>query len=155
MAGGRPTDYRPEYCEEIIKFFSIDPAVAVPGVDRDGNPRDIMVPNRFPTFERFATNIGVTSRTLQNWSEETDERGNLVHPEFFRAYAQAKDLQGANLVEGGMGGTYSGPFTVLAAKNLMTWRDKQDLEHSGRNGGPIESSIKVEFLAPGEVDAKG
>lgn len=126
MPAGRPTDYRPEYCEEIVKFFGIDPVAVVPGLDRDGNPKDILVPNRFPTFERFATNIGVTAKTLQRWAEEKEEDGSLKHPEFCLAYAQAKDMQGANLVEGGMGGTYAGAFTVIAAKNFLGWRDKQD-----------------------------
>lgn len=147
MAGGRPTDYREEFCEQIVKFFSIDPVAVVPGVDRDGNPKDILVPNRFPTFERFATNIGVTTKTLQRWAEDKNEDGSPKHPEFCLAYAQAKDLQGANLMEGGMGGTYAGSFTVVAAKNLIGWRDKQDHEISGKDGAPIETKTTIDASA--------
>lgn len=150
MPGGRPTDYKEEYCDEIIRFFSVEPFKLEEFVDTYGNKKVFVKPEKFPTFERFATNIGVSAITLKRWAEDKDEAGELKHPEFCQAYTRARDLQAANMIEGGMGGSYSGPFTVLAAKNIIAWRDKQDMEMTGSNGGPIKSecTMLVEFVKP-------
>lgn len=117
---GRPSSYRPEYCDLLISFFRIDieKEVEVVKQDKDGKPVTVTetVVNRFPTLERFADTIGVSAQTLRNWTE--------AHADFDFAYRRSRDLQVALLVEGGMGGHYESRFAALAAKNLIGWRDQ-------------------------------
>jgi len=133
MAGGRPTDYRPEYCERVIELGRTGASVV-----------------------EMAAEIGVARATLEaNWTAN--------HPEFLEAFTQAKQLSQVwwekmgreNLIVP-QGITFQATVwsRSMAARFPADWRESSKTEISGPNGGPIESSIKVEFLAPGEVDAK-
>lgn len=125
---GRPTDYRPEFVDELIAHFDIEveSVVDVDVVDKDGKTRieKKVVANKFPTLTRFAAKIGVTRDTLYEWSTAKDKDGALKYPEFSYAYARAKDSQESLLVEGGMAGVYDPRFAVFAAKNLAGWKDQ-------------------------------
>lgn len=125
---GRPTEYRPEFVDEIISYFDIEveSIVDVDVVDKDGKTRTEKktVLNTFPTITRFAAKIGVTRETLHDWATAKDRAGALKHPEFSYAYARAKDSQESLLVEGGMAGVYDPRFAVFAAKNLSGWKDQ-------------------------------
>lgn len=134
MAGGRPTGYRPEYCERVIELGRTGASVV-----------------------EMAAEIGVARATLEaNWTAN--------HPEFLEAFTQAKQLSQVwwermgreNLIVP-QGITFQATVwsRSMAARFPADWRESSKTEISGPNGGPIESSIKVEFLAPGEVDAKG
>lgn len=109
MPAGRPTKYKPEYADELIKFFEAEDAKG-----------------EFPTLENFACHLGVYSGTLRNWANEEDEAGNLKHPEFFTAYKRAKDYQHKALVSGGLQGRFHGSFAIFTAKNVLGWRDQTD-----------------------------
>ena len=127
--GGRPTAYRPEFCDEIVEYFERT-------TTDDGEAF-------FPQFVGFAHSIGVTRNTLLNWCE--------VHPEFLSAYQSAKGLQEQALVAHTLAGRFNATFAGLTAKNILGWRDRQDLEHSGPNGGPIPfSGITRTVVDPSE-----
>lgn len=125
---GRPTEYRAEYCDEMIRFFDIPVQSVVESEEPDGNGglRTVkrVVINTFPTITRFASKLGVTRQTLHEWATITHADGTLKYPEFAYAYARAKDFQDALLVEGGLSGCYEGRFATLAAKNLIGWKDQ-------------------------------
>ena len=148
MPAGRPTLYKPEYCERIVKFFNVEPFIREEYTDGNGNERTRLVPNRFPTLARFAADLDVDRSTLAEWADKRDENGELVHPEFSRAYKRAKDYQEAFLAEGGLAGAFETPFAIFTAKNVIGWSDKQSMEHSGPNGGPIEHKTTVEYIEP-------
>lgn len=117
-ATGRPTDYREEYCEKIIKFFEREPfhdEYTEKGVHR--------LANKLPTFNRFAMEIGVNEDTIVEWSK--------VHPEFSAAYNVAKKLQKEFLINNGLAGLYPPASFCFVAKNITDMRDKQEVEHSG------------------------
>ncbi len=107
----RPTKYRPEYCQMIIDFFSVDSYKT--HVDEERN--DTGLPAKFPTVERFADSIGVVTNTVYNWSKK--------HPEFLHSLKRAINLQKTVLIEGSMAGLYQSPFNIFAAKNLIGWTD--------------------------------
>jgi hypothetical protein len=130
--GGRPSLYKPEYCKQLIEYFS---ATAVSHDDR-GN----VIAGTFPTLARFSANIGVHRETLIEWCDK--------YPEFSDAYKKAKALQEANLVEGTLAGAYQSTFAIFTAKNVIGWRDKTETEHTGKDGGPIEHSLTVTFRKP-------
>ena len=116
---GRPTAYRVEYIEEMLKHFN-QPLYINKEVQQASGGRLVKVmvekPNSMPTFERFALNIGVTHDTLRNWCKE--------HPEFFGAYNACKDIQKDFIVEHGMMGNYNPGFAKFIAVNVTNLRDK-------------------------------
>jgi hypothetical protein len=131
---GRPSAYRPEFCQMMDAFFDIplEKEVAVDIEDgKGGRIKEIrIVVNPFPTFARFAARIGVSRESLRNWSNAKNPDGTPTKPEFFCAYARARDLQESLLIEGGMSGVYDCRFAILTAKNILGWRDciEQDIE---------------------------
>lgn len=124
--GGRPTAYRPEFCDMMIAFFDIplEREVVVDVEDGQGGTikESRIVANTFPTFARFAARIGVSRESLRNWANAKNLDGTPVLPEFFCAYACARDLQESLLIEGGMSGVYNYKFAILSARNILGWR---------------------------------
>jgi len=97
--------YDGKYCGEMLDFFRTS--------------------SKYPTFERFADNIGVTARTLENWRDK--------HKKFKHAYERAKNLQKARLIEGGLAGLYDSRVVKLVALNDHGYADK------------VETDNKVDF----------
>lgn len=125
MPAGRPSKYDPKYCEEVVKVMGTGLSLTA-----------------------FAGHIGTCRDTINEWRS--------VHPEFSDACrkGQAKRTQ---FLEGGMlerdmpGPAVNARRFALANAAPEEWREKQSLEHSGPNGGPIQTavSINVNFLTPG------
>lgn len=137
---GRPSDYRPEYCQRLIDFFSIEPYVEIEKkiIDRNGNATTIMVEKAsdFPTLAAFACEIGVHRDTLQEWSKN--------HPEFSVAIKRAKELQERFITINGMKGLTHPAFTIFAAKNLLKWTDRQTVQTEDEK--PIEISFNPKAI---------
>lgn len=112
--GGRPTKYKPEYCQEIIDFFSV-----FPYNEKEGK----MVANQLPFLSAFARDIGVCHDTLIEWTK--------IHEEFSESYKNAKELQKEFLITNGLLGLYNPTAFIFTAKNITDMRDKQEHEHSG------------------------
>jgi hypothetical protein len=149
---GRPTDYRPEFVDEMISYFNIEvqSIIDVDYKDKDGKTQieKKVVTNTFPTLTRFAAKLNVTRDTLYEWSTAKDKAGALKYPEFSYAYARAKDFQESLLVEGGMAGIYEPRFAVFAAKNLAGWKDQ--IETTGEVTHTITTTAELDdFYASG------
>ena len=121
---GQPTKYRPEYCQQLINYFSIEPLEIIREqeiTDTEGGKYiSRRLPQRFPWFEGFARKIGVHRNTLKNWCAD--------HPAFDEAYETAKDLQREFLVDIGLSGATSASFAIFTMKNVCGWRDERDLK---------------------------
>jgi hypothetical protein len=140
---GRPSEYKDEYVGQMIAFFNIrtQSIMETTVLDAQGNPKQdkegnvitakIPVVNTFPTFERFASDIGVTRQTLHHWAHEVDDDGEPVRPEFLYAYARARDLQAALTIEGSYGGVYESRAATLGLKNLAGWKDQLETHVEG------------------------
>lgn len=119
MSGGRPTDYKPEYCQMMLDHFN-QPLYVTKKKEIASGGRKVIVeeekPNSMPTFERFALNIGVIHETLRNWCK--------ANPEFFAAYSACKDIQKNFILEHGMMGGYNAGFAKFVAVNVTDLRDK-------------------------------
>lgn len=117
--GGRPTDYKPEYCQMMLDHFN-QPLYVTKKKEIASGGRKVIVeeekPNSMPTFERFALNIGVIHETLRNWCKS--------NPEFFAAYSACKDIQKNFILEHGMMGGYNAGFAKFVAVNVTDLRDK-------------------------------
>lgn len=145
---GRPSSYKEEYAEELIRYFDTSVYTIKTTYDKEGNEKVEKVLNPFPTLARFATKLGVTRETLHDWATLKDANGELRYPEFAYAYKRAKDYQEALLVEGAIGGMYQANFSIFTAKNVLGWRDKTEQEITGKDGEPLLNGIQVTFVKP-------
>lgn len=112
---GRPTDYRPEYCEQVIATM------------REGL-----------SLTAFAGGIGVARSTINKWIEDYPEFSEAVN--IGKASVAAwYNLQAKRIVEEG-GTSAQSTLIVFGLKNMdsESWKDKQEVQHSGS----IEVSTK-------------
>ena len=123
---GRPTKYRDDLPDRLIAFFDVEAFTA----EVSDSGKVAMKPAKFPTLARFAAHVGVSRNTIHRWATETDEAGEPLKPEFCDAYKRARDLQEAILIEGGMAGAFQPSFAIFTAKNVLGWRDRQEIEHT-------------------------
>lgn len=138
---GRPPKYRPEYAQQLIDFFENAPLDEYEDREVDGVMTRVLVRKGFfPTLARFAVSCGVCQITLRNWAEAKDmDDVTPLYPEFFTAYRQAQAMQEVVLAEGYTSGQWANAsFGALIAKNLTTWKDKQEVEQN------VKADVKQE-----------
>jgi hypothetical protein len=121
---GQPTKYKPEYCQQLIDYFSIDPTKITADETVSSADGDKLIarrtPQRMPWLEGFARKIGVHRNTLRDWCD--------LHPEFAEAYETAKDLQREFIVDVALSGAAPASFAIFTMKNVCGWRDERDLK---------------------------
>lgn len=121
---GQPTKYKPEYCQQLIDYFSIDPTKIAEDETVSSADGDKLIarrmPQRMPWLEGFARKIGVHRNTLRGWCD--------LHPEFAEAYETAKDLQREFIVDVALSGAAPASFAIFTMKNVCGWRDERDLK---------------------------
>lgn len=133
---GRPGGYKPEYADLIKAYFEM-PAWE----EKEGDK--IVAKGYFPTLAGFAAQLSVTQQTLWNWAHGKNEDGTHKNPEFFVAYMACKETQQDLFIKGYMAGKYFNPnIGALIAKNLMDWKDKQEVNQT------VEANVTA------KVDAK-
>lgn len=115
---GRPSDYREEYVAMLDAFFDVAPQTLIERTE--AGTKIVRIAPRFPTFERFASQLGVTAQILQDWGR--------AHPEFEQARLRAKGIQIALLQECGLGGHYNANVANFALKNLAGWKEAVEPE---------------------------
>lgn len=111
---GRPTKYRPKYCQAIIDYFDILPTNAK-GVAND-----------LPFILNFCLSIGINKTTLHEWVGK--------FPEFSNAYRIAKGKQMQHLITNTLQNRFNASFAWRAAMNMFEWREKSDNIHTGKDG---------------------
>lgn len=138
MAGGRPTAYKPEYCDLIIEHFDKEPFTTSFDEASGKTFRSAIL---LPTLTNFARTIGVARSTIYEWAKD--------NPEFSDAIKRAQELQEEVLMQNGLFGAYDKTFAIFTAKNICGWKDKQDIEHSGSIGSISDSELdeKIRKLA--------
>jgi len=136
--GGRPTDYDPKYCDELVKFFDIEPHFETPCITtyKDGSTREEikLIPSDLPLLSSFATKIGVHRSTLFRWGKK--------HKEFGNALKTAKECQRRILITNGLQGLYSTSFAIFTAKNVIRWRDKIETDVTSK-GQRLEGLVVI------------
>lgn len=113
---GRPEDYRPEYCQRLVQYFTREP-YKTDKKSKKLNPCD------FPTFEGFGVKIGSSQKTMLEWCDR--------HEEFRKAWDICKSIQKEIIVTNGLRGLYHPQFAIFVAKNATDMRDKTVTEHEG------------------------
>ncbi len=114
-AGGRPSKYDPAYCKEVVEFLAKGHSVT-----------------------GFAGHLGVSRSTVFRWVEE--------HPEFRDALkagqSAATKFWEEILVKVARDGGGNATAAIFGLKNRAgeDWADKLTTEHTGKDGGPIETA---------------
>ena len=119
---GRPSSYRPRYCQMIIKFFEDHELMAerIKATGDNGYEQTERIANEYPTIADFARKIRVNRSSILAWAE--------TYPEFSKALKEAKDLQHEIIIKGGLMGVFNASFSIFAMKNIAGWRDKTEVE---------------------------
>ncbi len=141
---GRPTKYKPEYCQQIIDYFSNNDAYEILEHESDETRRKAFL-NRPITMYGFAQKIGVDADTVANWANEKDENGVLVNPDFFGSYKAALSMQAKQIIEGGLAGVYNSNIAQLMLKNHHGYRDVQAIEHDVVQTKEFENKLDTIF----------
>jgi hypothetical protein len=144
-AVGRPTSFRDEYADQAYKLCLLG-----------------------ATDAKLADFFGVSESTLNLWKQ--------AHPKFSESMAQGKDQADAEIAQAlfHRAKGYSHPevdIKVVASNIVQTpltkhyppdtqaaslwlrnrqpklWRDKQDIEHTGADGGAIQIERTVKFVS--------
>lgn len=124
---GRPTNYRPEYCQAIVDYFA-HPISWVINTDAKGSSK-VIPSSKIPTIARWCHSIGVSTRVLDDWQRR--------HPEFAEAYQMARELQQAFVLELGAAGLGSGLMTAFMQVK-HDWRVDKEAEEDNK---PLEIRI--------------
>lgn len=130
---GQPSNYRPEYCQAIVEFFTRDPW-EIRETEKGGY--QLLPKDKLPTAIRWVQLMKMSITTFHTWCRE--------HPEFAEAYAICQELQKAYILEAG-GHTMQGNFAQFMLKVNHGMRDDLPPEDDDSDSG------NVEFV----VDGKG
>lgn len=114
-AGGRPSKYSPAYCEEVISFLAEGHSVTA-----------------------FAGHIGVARSTVFKWADEIPEFSDALKVGQAKATAAWERVLLKVAKDGG--GNATAAIFGLKNRAAEDWADKVTTEHTGRDGGPIETS---------------
>lgn len=156
MGAGRPLKYKNVEEMQIVidKYFQDcegkpltikDPETGEnkPVFDKWGNP--VIVGQKPLTITGLALALGFNSRTsLLNYENKDDEFLNTLT----RAKAKVEEYAESRLFD--KDGANGAKFSL--ANNFRDWRDKQDIELSGQNGGPLQI-LDISGLPPEALDA--
>lgn len=136
---GRPTSYRPEYCEQVIAFFDVKPyfhrEVITTGKNDYTKTETVEVPNDLPHMVDFARKIGVSVDAIRDWDKK--------YPEFSHSLKIAKEMNEKMLAINALRGLYNSTFSIFMAKNKFGWRDEQYLKGEG-----VEAKQTIQVYIP-------
>lgn len=144
---GRPTLYRDEYPEMLVAYFQerydaiiANPAIAQEQGGRGSGQRNVQAMfAEFPTLAGFAHSIETHEQRLSEWANR--------HEAFAEARARVVGVTKHLLIGGMLDGRYNAQAAQFVAKNLVGMRDKNEVELSGPAGGPLATSLTLEFVA--------
>lgn len=117
---GRPTKYKPEYCQQLVTFMAGGPG-----------------------FEAFAGEIGVNIDTLHEWVKQHGDFSEAKKEAFGK-----NRLFWERISIGGMTGlipNFNATVWVFSMKNRFGWRDKQDIVASVSIGDKFDRMTDEEL----------
>jgi hypothetical protein len=138
---GRPTKYKPEYCQAIIDYFSREHTrvVEVTHTNTKGDTwtSNDEKANPLPTIDGFCAKIGVSDEILVAWTKRW--------PAFLTAYTRAKQMQKDMLLSNALTKGYDSGFAQFVGINCCGMISaKGRHEFTGQDGTPIVVQI-VDF----------
>jgi hypothetical protein len=140
--GGRPSSYRPELCESIVKYFKIPSVkyVTEKSMTAGGKitEKKVAVPNDTPYLVDWCDDNDICVSSMHNWTKQ--------YPEFMQAYLKAKKYLEKFLLEAGLKEAHHPYITALALKNLCGWRDQVDIKTDTTINVTVENKSSNEFM---------
>ncbi len=147
------TKYREIFCSMVIDFFenakneiAVDRQFYQPkkdgeifitpdGYEHGGIKSEFtkILATKFPTFQRWNTEVLISESTRRRWVE--------TYPEFRNACEIAQEIQHAIWLENSMAGIFNGQFAIFFGKNCLGYKDKAEIKHSGDKENPIQILI--------------
>jgi len=127
--------YKPEFVQQLLDYFGKESGTWHAVENKAGLVKYIRRPVELPLYQSFAREIGITHRTLLNWTTDRDREGKLKYPEWAKAWDAVKGDQLRVLVENGLLGGYQTAFAIFTAKNILGWRDAVDVAHTDKTPG--------------------
>lgn len=123
MAGGRPTDYRPEHCERVVEL------------GREGKSK-----------AQIAAELDVCRNTLDNWAEAHPEflRALTRARDLSQAWWEDQGQAGIHL---GSGFNASLWAKSMSARFPDDYTERQKREVTGKDGGPVEKVTTIKLVA--------
>ncbi len=132
----RPSEYLDEYVSKVDEYLLLHK-------DEEIDSKKLRV--KLPTIEGFALFIGVSKKSLYNWSEE--------HPEFLHALGKIETEQKERLINSGLSGDYNSTIAklILSANHGMSEKTETDITSKGEGITPI----LVKFINEDNRDTRG
>ena len=107
--------YKDEYCDAMLSYFMNEDIV-------------------FPTFEDFASSIGVLAETLKNWT--------IAHPRFRDIHARCTEIQKHRLLIGGLTERFNPQIVKFLAINNHGMKEKIEQDFKG----DVEFKVNISFF---------
>lgn len=139
--GGRPRKFESpkQMQEEIDAYFKECEGYEIITYGKDGKRESsIKKPSKPLTVEGLAVALDVDRKTLLNYEKEQG------YEEFFPTIKKAKSRILQDMMERGLLGDSNSAVTIFGMKNNFGYRDKSELEHSGKDGDAIQHSHNIE-----------
>ena len=127
---GRPTKYKPSYCQDLVNYFTI-PTPTI------GNPRAM---EYYPTMYGFCARIGVDDEIIADWCKKW--------PDFHRAYKTACNLAKNQLVHGALSNKYNSNFAKFVGVNIGMISEHTKAEVANTHEFP--TGININFVPGGQ-----
>jgi hypothetical protein len=120
MAGGRPTDYKPEILQKARNYIADHEAFEDP----------------IPSVAGLACVLGLTRETLYAWARDETK------PEFSDILRELMQKQERQLLRGGLVGNFNAPIT----KMILTkhgYSDKVEQDHTSSDGSMTPKPTEI------------
>lgn len=149
---GRPTSYKKKYVKQMLKFFNTPQYEKVP-VEEIYNDDGVLIKTKYkvmgaklPFLSAFARSINSTDTTLRHWAYQKNKEGEIMRPDFLRAYKECKKIQKELLIGGGLSGLYNATSYIFTAKNITDMRDKVEVDNTHKLGAMSDEELDNKIL---------
>ena len=126
---GRPTLYKPEYCEEVIALGKIGKSV-----------------------EAIGAILGVGTKTLYNWRDQHEDFLHALDMAKEFELQWWEDIAQTHMIENKESDKINATIwsRSMAARFPKKYREQVKQEITGADGAPLLSGIQVSFVKPSE-----
>lgn len=126
---GRPTDYKPQYAEEILSLMAEGLSLAA-----------------------AAAELGIHRQRVYEWEERHPEFADTIK----LARSKRQLFLERRLLSAEAGPVVTSTIFALKNAGQGDWRDKTETELSGNPDKPLRSVTRIELVAPGfDDDSEG
>lgn len=137
---GRPSDYLPEVGDDICSLLATGESLNKI-CQRPGMPSRTSVYRWLREYEQFRN----------NYARATEDRAESIFEEMLDI-ADGAEEETASIAKARL--QIDARKWILGKMNPKKYSDKQTVEMTGANGGPIDMSLKVVFEDDGETSTK-